>query len=33
LGPNTEETRKLAAEYQVAAHKKGFRTRFSLVQA
>lgn len=32
LGPNTQETRNKAAEYQMAAHKKGFRTRFSLVQ-
>ncbi len=33
LGPNTEETRRKAAEYQAAAQKKGFRTRFSLVRA
>jgi hypothetical protein len=32
LGPNTEETRLIASEYQAAARKKGFRTRFSLVQ-
>ena len=32
LGPNTEETRLVAAEYQAAARKKGFQTRFSLVQ-
>jgi hypothetical protein len=31
LGPNTEETRLIASEYQAAARKKGFRTRFSLV--
>lgn len=31
LGANTEETRMLAAEYQAAARKKGFRTRFTLV--
>jgi hypothetical protein len=32
LGPNTEETRRKAAEYQAAAQEKGFRTRFSLVR-
>ena len=31
LGPNTDETRTRAAEYQAAAHKKGFRVRYSLV--
>jgi hypothetical protein len=31
LGPNTDETRLLAAEYQAAARKKGFQARFSLV--
>jgi hypothetical protein len=31
LGPNTQETRATAAEYQAAAHKKGFHVRFSLV--
>ena len=31
LGPNTDETRARAAEYQAAAHKRGFRVRFSLV--
>jgi hypothetical protein len=33
LGPNTEETRLMAAEYQAAARRKGYRTRFTLVQA
>ncbi len=32
LGPNTPETRLKAAEYQAAARKKGFHTRFTLVQ-
>jgi hypothetical protein len=31
LGPNTEDTRKKAAEYQAAARKKGFRVSFQLV--
>jgi hypothetical protein len=33
LGPNTEETRLLAAEYQAAGRRKGYRTHFTLVQA
>jgi hypothetical protein len=33
LGPNTEETRLMAAEYQAAGRRKGYRTHFTLVQA